>query len=129
MDKNYVADREHLEQQLDRLAEALPGPMAAFVELHEQAVVEGALATRVKELIALGISIAARCDGCIAYHVHDALQSGATREEILEAIGVAVLMGGGPAAVYGAQALEALEQFQAGGGPAGSHDGQTVPAG
>jgi AhpD family alkylhydroperoxidase len=68
---------------------------------------------KIKELIALGIGIAVRCDGCIAYHVHDALRAGATHQEIVETIGVAVLMGGGPAAMYGSEALEALEQFEA----------------
>jgi alkylhydroperoxidase/carboxymuconolactone decarboxylase family protein YurZ len=58
----------------------------------------------------------AGCDGCIAFHTHDALRAGATPQEVLEALGIAVLMGGGPAAVYGWQALEALEQFQ---GPKG----------
>lgn len=53
-----------------------------------------------------------RCDGCVAYHVHDALEAGASRDEIVEVIGVAVLMGGGPAVVYGSEALEAVEQFQ-----------------
>ena len=51
------------------------------------------------------------CEDCIAYHVHDAVAAGANRKEIAETIGVAVMMGGGPAAVYGAQALEATDQF------------------
>jgi AhpD family alkylhydroperoxidase len=113
MGRDYVADHQHLEEQITRLAEALPGPMAAFVDLHEQGVLEGALGSKFKELIALGIGIAVRCDGCIAYHVHDALQAGATHQEVLEAIGVAILMGGAPAVVYGTQALEALDQFEA----------------
>jgi len=62
--------------------------------------------------MALAISIAVRCDGCIAYHVHDALKAGATGVEIRESIGVAVLMGGGPALMFGAEALEALRQFE-----------------
>jgi len=62
---------------------------------------------------ALAVSIAVHCDGCISYHVHDALKAGATDEEICETIGVAVLMGGGPSVVYGAEAFEALEQFRA----------------
>ena len=53
-----------------------------------------------------------RCDGCIAFHVHDSLDAGATTAEISETIGVAVMMGGGPALVYGCEALEAVEQFQ-----------------
>ena len=75
---------------------------------------KGALSTKTKELIALSIAISVRCDGCIAFHVHDAIAAGADRQEIAEAIGVAVLMGGGPAVVYGAEALEALRQFESG---------------
>ncbi|MBI3965281.1 MAG: carboxymuconolactone decarboxylase family protein [Chloroflexi bacterium] len=86
--------------------------MSGFTQLYQQAVADGALSRKVKELIALGIGIAVRCDGCVAYHVHDALRAGATRHEVAEAIGVAVLMGGGPAVIYGAEALQALEQFE-----------------
>lgn len=64
-------------------------------------------------MIALGIAITVRCDGCIAYHVHDSLQAGSSSEEILETIGVAVMMGGGPSVVYGCEAMEALDQFAA----------------
>ncbi len=73
----------------------------------------GALAPRVKELMALGIAIAVHCDGCIVYHLHDALEAGATREEVADVVGVAVMMGGGPAVVYGSLALEALDQHAA----------------
>jgi alkylhydroperoxidase/carboxymuconolactone decarboxylase family protein YurZ len=57
--------------------------------------------------------VAGHCDGCIAYHVHDALKAGASRKELLETIGVAIMMGGGPALMYGCAALEALDQFEA----------------
>ena len=67
---------------------------------------------KIKELIALAIGITVRCDGCIAFHVHDVVKAGATHDEIVEAIGVAIMMGDGPAVVYGSQALEALEQFE-----------------
>ena len=65
-----------------------------------------------KELIALAIGIAVHCDGCVAYRVHDALRAAATRAEV-ETIGVAIMMGGGPAVVYGCEALVAGEQFEA----------------
>ena len=64
-----------------------------------------------KELIAFAISIAGRCDGCVAYHAKKAAEAGATREEILETIGVAVQMGGGPSMVYGGEALRAYDSF------------------
>ncbi len=57
-----------------------------------------------------------RCDGCIAYHVHDAVDAGASRQELIETIGVAVMMGGGPSVVYGCEALQAIDQLQ----PAGA---------
>jgi AhpD family alkylhydroperoxidase len=72
---------------------------------------EGALTVKQKELIALGIAITIRCEGCIACHVKDALENGATREEIVETIGVSILMGGGPSIVYGEKAYQALDEF------------------
>jgi AhpD family alkylhydroperoxidase len=108
---DFRGRRDQIQEQLDQLGAELPGTMRGFGELHREALAGGALHCRVKELIALGIAISVRCDGCIAYHVHDALAAGASRQEILETIGVAVLMGGGPSAVYGADARRALEEF------------------
>lgn len=108
---NYVDYHKHLEERLAQLGRDLPGPMSGFARLHKKSVEEGALAARVKGLIALAISIAVRCEGCIAYHVHDAIAAGATRQELLETIGVAVMMGGGPALMYAAHAQDAMEQF------------------
>ena len=111
--RSYPDYRKHLGGLIGKLGKELPGPMGGFGQLHRQATAEGALPARVKELIALAVAVAVHCEGCIAFHVHDALRAGASRQEVLEAVGVAVLMGGGPGAVYGAQALEALDQFQA----------------
>ena len=113
MAKQYPEYYEHLQKLMNNLGAALPGPMGGFGKLHQAAIKEGALSTKTKELISLGIAVTVRCDGCIAYHVHDAVEAGASRQEIAEAIGVAVLMGGAPSAVYGAEALEALKQFEA----------------
>jgi AhpD family alkylhydroperoxidase len=71
----------------------------------------GTLEPKIKELMALAISIVQGCEGCIAFHTRAAHKKGATRDEVLETIAVAVEMGGGPAAVYGAEALEAYDQF------------------
>jgi len=108
---DYIAYHQHLEERLGQLGQELPGPMTGFARLHKKAVEGGALSRKTKELMALGISIAVRCEGCIAYHAHDAIAAGATRQELLETIGVAILMGGGPAAMYAAHALDAIEQF------------------
>ena len=108
---DYVEYHKHLEERLEQLGHELPGPMTGFSRLHKKAVEDGALSARTKELMALAVSIAVHCEGCIAYHVHDALAASATRQELLETIGVAVMMGGGPALMYAAHALDAVEQF------------------
>ena len=108
---DYIHDHQNLEERLGQLARELPGPMSGFARLHKKAVEDGALGAKVKEMMALAISIVVGCEGCIAYHVHDAVQAGATRQELLETIGVALLMGGGPGSIYAAHALEAIEQF------------------
>lgn len=113
MQKCYPEYHAHLQGLVRGLGKELPGPISGFARLNRQAVADGALSTKIKELVALAIAISVRCDGCISYHVHDALRAGATRQEIVEAIGVAILMGGGPAMIYGAEALEAVDQFLA----------------
>ena len=77
------------------------------------ALKDGALSTKTKELIAVALSVGAQCDVCITSHVQNAVKAGVTREEIAEAVGVAVLMGGGPKSVYAAAVLEAYDQFTA----------------
>ncbi|EEX37680.1 alkylhydroperoxidase/carboxymuconolactone decarboxylase family protein [Vibrio metschnikovii] len=90
-----------------------PDTLSAFMQLHKAAMAPGELDLKTKEMIALGIAIAARCDGCIAAHVFAALKAGSTQAELVEVIDVAVLMGGGPSLTYGIQALGAIEEFAA----------------
>jgi AhpD family alkylhydroperoxidase len=111
MIKDYSKNYNDLTRLMGELGTKIPETMKAFNELHKASIAEGTLTTKTKELIALSIAITVRCDGCIAFHVKDALKSGASSEEILETIGVAILMGGGPAVVYGSEAMEALSQF------------------
>lgn len=111
MIKDYSKKYNDLTKAMSELGSKIPETMNGFNTLHKASIAKGALSSKTKELVALGIAITVRCDGCIAFHVHDALDSGATSQEILETIGVAVLMGGGPAVVYGSEAMEALEQF------------------
>lgn len=109
---DYIKRNNRLNELVGQMSKEIPEAMGAFTQLHKVAIKDSALSKKVKELIALGIGITVRCDGCIASHVNDALKSGATREEIMETIGVAILMGGGPSMVYGSEAMEALNQFQ-----------------
>lgn len=116
MSTDYVAYHKHLEARLGQLGRELPGPMGGFARLHRKALDDGALSGKVKELMALAISIVVHCDGCIAYHTHDAVKAGATRAELLETVAVAVLMAGGPGSIYAVHALDAIDQFLPEGG-------------
>lgn len=111
MTTNYIEMYQHLEDQLAQLGGEIPGPMTGFARLHKKAVADGVLSRKIKEMMALAISIAVGCEGCIAYHTHDAVVAGATRPELLETIGVGLMMAGGPGSIYAAHALDALEQF------------------
>jgi len=113
MTTDYIELRKHLEERLTQFGREMPGPMTGFARLHKKAVEDGALSAKVKEMMALAVSIAVGCEGCIAYHTHDAIQAGATRAELLETIGVGVMMAGGPGTIYAAHALDAVEQFLA----------------
>ena len=110
---DFVARRNELRRALGSLGRAMPEVMSSFAALHRDAMAEGALPAKTKELLALAIGIATNCEGCIAFHVHDALKAGATRDEITETVAVAVMMGGGPATMYGSEAIVALDQFEA----------------
>jgi len=110
--KNFPAHLQELNTWMEKLGIEIPEVMQNFGALHESAVKNGALDHKTKELIALGIAITVRCDGCISFHVHDAIEAGATEQEVAETVSVAILMGGGPSVVYGTEAMQAFEQFQ-----------------
>lgn len=90
-----------------------PEVMKAFSAIAQAALKPGALDPKTKELVALGISVAIRCEPCIGFHAEAAVRHGASREELLEAIGTAIYMGTGPSVMYAAAALEAYDQFAA----------------
>lgn len=93
------------------LRRAIPDTYKAYAQLHGAVLEPGALSTSAKELIALAIAVTRECDGCIAAHADGAARSGATAEEVAEAIGVAILMNGGPATVFGPRAYAAFREF------------------
>jgi AhpD family alkylhydroperoxidase len=72
-----------------------------------------ALDTKTKELVALAIAVATRCDACLAFHAEAALRQGASRDEVMETMGMAIYMGAGPSVMYAAQAVEAYDQYAA----------------
>ncbi len=93
------------------LRHAIPDVYKGFGEFHHAAFTAGALDVKTKELIAFAIAIAERCDGCIASHGEAAAKAGATCQEAAEAIGVAMLMTGGPGTIYGPRAYAAFCEF------------------
>jgi AhpD family alkylhydroperoxidase len=112
-EKDYTEIVSHLTTTLRTMHREIPGPMRGFGSLADSAKADGALDPKMKELIACAISIALRCDGCIGFHTRGAIRTGASREEFMDMIGVAIMMGGGPSTVYGAYAVDAFEQFSA----------------
>jgi AhpD family alkylhydroperoxidase len=102
---------EDLRGPYRELVEAIPDVMSGFSALQVAAMGEGALSARMKELIALAISITRECDGCVAAHARGAARRGATLAEVAEMIGVAISMNGGPGTVWGPRALAAFKEF------------------
>jgi AhpD family alkylhydroperoxidase len=102
-----------LSAQLRNLRGGAPDVMKAFSAIAQTALAPKALDAKTKELIALGIGIAIRCDDCIAFHIKAAVERGATHEEISETLGMAIYMGAGPSVMYASHAFAALQQFEA----------------
>jgi AhpD family alkylhydroperoxidase len=108
---DFLKIAEELSQGYGDLAQTAPGAMAGFAQMREGALQPGAICGRAKSLIALSIAVAMRCDGCIVSYAKLAIEAGASREQVAEALGVAVLMGGSPSVVYSARALAAYDQL------------------
>ena len=109
----YPALTQSITKHLAPLRKSQQATMAGFGAMAKAAMADGALSEKQKELIALGISVSQRCAGCIGFHVKALRRLGASQAEFEEALGVAVYMGGGPAAMYAAEAMQAWEQFAA----------------
>ena len=95
------------------LRHAIPDVYKGFGEFHHAAFAAGDLDVKTKELMAFAIGVIQRCDGCIASHAEGAARAGATRQEAADAFGVAMLMHGGPATIYGPRAYAAFCEFAA----------------
>lgn len=109
----YRALTGSISQQLATLRADIPDVMKGFGDLARAATRDGALDKKTKELIALALGIAARCDACIGFHVQALVKLGVTKPELEETLGMAIYMGGGPSAMYAANALAAYEEFSA----------------
>lgn len=111
MFKNWPEHAKSLSQPLKELRGGAPDVMKGFSAIAQAALKANALDTKTKELIALAIGVATRCDDCIAFHAKAAAQQGASREEIMETLGMAIYMGAGPSVMYAAHAVDAFDQF------------------
>ena len=112
MEKNFADITKRISGDLRKLRKDIPCTMQAFSALAQAATRDGALDKKTKELIALALGVAARCDGCIGFHAEALVKLGATRQEVEETLGMAVYMGGGPSLMYAADAIAAFEQFE-----------------
>lgn len=113
MNRHYHEVANELREPTRDLRNMIPEAWQGFVALHRGAMAEGEISAKHKELMALAVSVVTQCDGCIGSHARGAVRHGATRQEAAEAIGVAMLMAGGPATVYGPRALAAFDEFAA----------------
>jgi AhpD family alkylhydroperoxidase len=93
------------------LRQAIPDVYAAYAAVQRAVMVDGALPVKLKELIALAIAVTRECDGCIAAHAKGSAAASATEAEVAEAMGVAIMMNGGPGTVWGPRALAAFKEF------------------
>jgi 4-carboxymuconolactone decarboxylase len=97
---------------IGKMKAEIPDTTQGFAGLFGKVMKEGALTVREKELIAIGISVAIHCEPCIRGHVQNCLDSGTTRQQVLEAASVAVVMAGGPAYVHIPMVLDTLDDLQ-----------------
>jgi AhpD family alkylhydroperoxidase len=102
---------DELRQPVRDLRERIPAVFAGYGALSTAAFADGALDAKTKELIALAIAVAKQCDGCIASHARGAARRGATEDEVAEALGVAIVMNGGPGTVYAPRAFAAFREL------------------
>jgi AhpD family alkylhydroperoxidase len=102
--------REELRQPALDLRGLIPDVMKGYAELSRAAMGEGDLSSATKELLAIVIAITRECDGCIVSHTRGAVRQGVTRQQIAEAVGVAISMNGGPATVWGPRTLRAYDE-------------------
>lgn len=111
MSTYYTDLTRGISAELGKLRGEIPDALQAFHALGKSASAAGALDKKTKELIAVALSVAARCDPCVGYHAQALVRLGASRAEVAETLGMAVYMGGGPSLMYAAKASAAFEEF------------------
>ncbi|HRP97842.1 MAG TPA: carboxymuconolactone decarboxylase family protein [Rhodocyclaceae bacterium] len=110
--KSFVQITSDVSKGLEALRREAPETMEGFGAMAKAALKEGALSALHKELIALAIGVASRCDACIGFHVKALIRLGVTREQLVETLAVCTYMGGGPVLMYAAEAIRAYDEFE-----------------
>jgi AhpD family alkylhydroperoxidase len=110
MTKPYKELTNGISAALKQLRSSAPEVMQAFGMLSVAATKDGVLDKKTKELVALALGVAAHCDGCIGFHTQALVKLGASKQELIETLGMAVYMGGGPSLMYAADAISAYDQ-------------------
>ena len=113
MTKSYNDITKRVAGNMAKLRKEVPNVSQSFSDLSTNALVDGALDKKQKELIALAIAVTQRCDPCIGFHMRTLVKLGTTRQEVAETLGMCVYMGGGPAMMYAADAIAAFDEFAA----------------
>ncbi|MBG3038570.1 carboxymuconolactone decarboxylase family protein [Proteus mirabilis] len=93
------------------LSKNIPEVMKSFMSTTKASSKDGVLDAKTKELIAIAIAVANRCDGCIGFHTKTLVELGTTEQELAEALGVAIYMGGGPSVMFAANTMSAFKEF------------------
>ncbi|WP_184418280.1 carboxymuconolactone decarboxylase family protein [Rhodanobacter sp. MP7CTX1] len=110
---DWLQYRKELMSRIGELGKLSPDTLAGYQTLSGAGEKTGHLDAKTRELIALAVSVTNRCDGCITVHTGAALKHGASREEIAEALGVAVALNAGAAMVYSARVMDAVSAHSA----------------
>ncbi len=108
---SYTEITKELNAKLAEIRKEVPDSMNGFSQMAQSALKEASLSTKQKELIAMGIGIAMRCQGCLGFHAKALVKLGCTRVEFMEMLQIAMYMGGGPSVMTAAEALMAYEEF------------------
>lgn len=109
----YQDHTANINRHLAPLRSGISDTMQGFGAMARAAMAPGVLDEKTKELIAMAIGVATRCDGCLGFHGKALVRLGASEEEVREMLAVAIYMGGGPSLMYAAHAWEAYTEFAA----------------
>jgi AhpD family alkylhydroperoxidase len=102
--------RQELREPAIELRALIPAVWHGYAEMSAASMAPGELSSAVKELVAVAVAVTRECDGCIAAHARGAAREGVTRQQVAEALGVTIMMNGGPGTVWAPRALRAFDE-------------------